>query len=136
MLTPTQLRSLGCLWALKWLRVLEWLGIHATKIFKNLVDKNKYDKTTSIPAIHLQSFYRFFVFFHFVSHPKNFPKVATGTRLIRISESATGIRLIRVSKVAPGYPIISGDDQNPTRPVHRVPEFIGYPHTSLIFYLL
>ena len=40
MLTPTRLRLLECLWA------LEWLGIHATKIFKNLVDKTKYDKTT------------------------------------------------------------------------------------------
>ena len=47
MLTPTRLRS------------LEWLGIYATKIFKNLVDKNKYDKTTLIPTRHLQSFYRF-----------------------------------------------------------------------------
>ena len=41
MLTPTRLRS------------LEWLGIDATKILKNLVDKNEYDKTTLIPAFHL-----------------------------------------------------------------------------------
>ena len=47
MLSPTRLRSLECL------QVLEWLGIHATKIFKNLVDINEYDKTTLIPALRL-----------------------------------------------------------------------------------
>ena len=102
MLTPTGLRSLGCLWALeclwalKWFRVLEWLGIHATKIFKNLVDKNEYDKITLIPALHPYSFYRFFPI-------TSNAQVASDTRLIRISAAATGIRLIRVSEVAARY---------------------------------
>ena len=55
MLTPTRLWSLEFLWT------LEWLGNHATKIFKNLDDKNEYDETTLILALHLSSFYRFFV---------------------------------------------------------------------------
>ena len=53
-------------------------------MFKNLVE-NEYAKTTLIPALNLLFFYRFFVdtnfrkFFHFVNHPKNFPKVETDT---------------------------------------------------------
>ena len=46
-LIPTRLRSLEYLWA------VEWLGIHDTEIFKNLVDKNEYDKSTLIPALQL-----------------------------------------------------------------------------------
>ena len=40
MFTPIRLRSVECFLE------LEWLGIHATKIFKNLDDNNEYDKTT------------------------------------------------------------------------------------------
>ena len=59
--------------------------------------------------------------------------VDTFLYITRISRIATGIRLIRIPEVAVGYPIISGDEKNPTRPEHRVPEFIGYPHTPNIF---
>ena len=117
MLTSTRLRSFECLWALEWLRVLKWLSIHATKMFKNLEATNEYDKTTLIPAPlkFLQIFrgHEFSEFFHFVNHPKNFRKVATGTRLFRGTTKSTKTR----------------PDGYPTWPEHRVPEFIRYPHT-------
>ena len=144
MLTATRLRSLECLWAPEWLWVLEWLDIHATKIFKNLVDKNEYDKTTLIPALHLESFYRFFVDTNF----RNFFTLSIILRISRKLQQVPGhiecpscvaypinsdIRShggypidsgIRSCGRVPDhfrYPIISRDNQNPTRPV-RVPE--------------
>ena len=112
MLTPTRIRSLECLLALEWLRLIEWLGIHATKVFKNLVDKNEYDLNTSTSALKFLSIFRgheFSEFFHFVNHPKNFPKVATGTWSHRMSE------LRRISDWF-GYP----------KP-RRVFDWFGYP---------
>ena len=115
-----------------------------TKIFQNSED-NEYDRTTLIPALHLLIFNRFFV-------DTGFGNFFTLSIILTISRKLqqvpdhikcpscvaypinSDIRLIRVSGVAAGYPIISGDDkirldEYPTRPEHRVPEFIGYPHT-------
>ena len=146
MLTPTRLRSLGCpwalecLWALKWLRVLEWLGIHATKIFKNLVDKNDYDKTTLIPAFHLQSFYRFFV-------NTNFRNFFTLSVILKISRklqqvpdhiecpSCVEYPINSDIRSRDGYPIVSGirscgqvSDYFGERP--KPDPNIGYPNLS------
>ena len=141
MLTPTRFRSPECRWALECLWALEWVGIHATKIFKNLDDTNEYFKTTLIPALHLKSFYRFFV-------DTNFRNFFILSIILRISwklqqvpdhiecPSCIAHPIYSDIRSRDGYPVISGTrlfrgtaknrlDGYPTRPEHRVPNLSG-----------